>query len=114
MPASRTGQKRVPCSRNEARTHQLIALELLLAAQTGHGFTVGIAGDTAWRLDGWFHTFLEAGQSGAGCSENSASSVARTRCGRERDHAGVILEKQPLSLPDRTSRAAMGVARTAV
>ena len=63
MPASRTGQKRVPCSRNEARTHQLIALELLLAAQTGHGFTVGIAGDTAWRLDGWFHTFLEAGQS---------------------------------------------------
>ena len=80
MPASRTGQNRVSCARSEARTHQLIALQLLLAAQTAHGFTVGIGRDTAGRLDGWFHTFLEAGTARAGCSENSGSSVSRTTC----------------------------------
>ena len=62
MPASRTGQNRVSRAGSEAGTHQLIALQLLLAAQTAHGFIVGIGGDTVWRLDGWFHTFLEAEQ----------------------------------------------------
>lgn len=32
MPASRTGQNRVSCAWSQARTHQLIALQLLLAA----------------------------------------------------------------------------------
>jgi hypothetical protein len=75
MPASRTGQNRVTGAWSQARTHQLIALQLLLAAQTANGFTVGIGRDTAWCLDGWFHTFLEAGAANARAAPNTVRRV---------------------------------------
>jgi hypothetical protein len=62
MSAARATQNRVArCSGGETHAHQLIPLQLLFATQAANGFLEGIGRDAAWRLDGWFHGFLDRG-----------------------------------------------------
>ena len=48
-------------SRSQARSHKLISLQPLLAAQATNRLVIWVERDTTRRLDGWFHSYLGAG-----------------------------------------------------
>src|ERR1700722_8755929 len=76
MPALRAAENRISRSltiRRQTDAHQLVALQLLLAAQTANGLLIRIVGSTTGNVYGWFH----------------ASSLQTNREGRSELRAGI-------------------------
>jgi len=55
VSAARADKDGLPGAGRDAGAHELIAAQLLFAAQAADGFLVGVGRDAVGSLDGWFH-----------------------------------------------------------